>query len=478
MQVRAAYIERLKDKGHTRNYETEFRFQGVLAPYLLSSVVVEIEGDLYALNVARDATSIRENQRALREAQELLHAQVEELTATEELSSALQQSNEQSNRDIRVLYSGDGGTCEPAWACRVDILSDEKLASQLTDYPYPFFAFWSDSKGKQRIKWTTRKRPTPFIHLDDPSIPYYPQIKRSLKRQVESQTIPTQGIGSQYSPTTGQNITTFWKVSPDRKDAKGQGSAEYVEARYTAGLVTQPISVYGAVLPGGYQFAILSPDGLVVYHSDTTRNLRENFFAEAGQNSDLRSRVRMRSEGPVTATYIGRPHRMYVVPMSAGNQDGPWTIVIFRDLHLEEVLNLEILSLVTILFVLYVAAVILIMVAVHLLHKGNAARWFWPDSRKAGAYRWLALVNGVTALMLLILFQMPAFLALLFCGILIPAGAIAFNLALLRRHDDKASPKDVENKTTSDRWQLYFAGACATLISTACSSIRQSRSCD
>ena len=84
MQVRAAYIERLKKQGQTRNYETEFRLQGVLAPYLLSSVVVEIEGDLYALNVARDAISIRENQRALREAQDLLHEQVEELTATEE----------------------------------------------------------------------------------------------------------------------------------------------------------------------------------------------------------------------------------------------------------------------------------------------------------------------------------------------------------------------------------------------------------
>jgi hypothetical protein len=32
--------------------------------------------------------------------------------------------------------------------------------------------------------------------------------------------------------------------------------------------------------------------------------------------------------------------------MTAANQDGLWTIVIFRDLHLEEVLNLEILSLV------------------------------------------------------------------------------------------------------------------------------------
>ena len=145
---------------------------------------------------------------------------LDKLTATEELSSALQQSNEQSNRDIRVLYSGDGGICEPQWACKVDILSDEKLASQLTEYPYPFFAFWSDSKGKQQIKWTTRKRPTPFIHLDD-SIHTLLSANQARTQSVRSihKSIPTQGIGSQYSPTTGQNITTFWKVftRPNRR---------------------------------------------------------------------------------------------------------------------------------------------------------------------------------------------------------------------------------------------------------------------
>ncbi|MGH7915322.1 MAG: response regulator [Candidatus Binataceae bacterium] len=87
-QARAEFVERLTDKGHVRNLETDFRFQGVLVPYLLSSVVVEIAGELYALNVARDATSIKENERALREAQERLHAQVERLTATEALLRA------------------------------------------------------------------------------------------------------------------------------------------------------------------------------------------------------------------------------------------------------------------------------------------------------------------------------------------------------------------------------------------------------
>jgi PAS domain S-box-containing protein len=60
----------------------------VVAPYLMSSVVLEIDGELHALNVARDATSVKENERALHEMQERLRAQVERLTATEALLRA------------------------------------------------------------------------------------------------------------------------------------------------------------------------------------------------------------------------------------------------------------------------------------------------------------------------------------------------------------------------------------------------------
>ena len=131
-----------------------------------------------------------------------------------------------------MVYNATDGTCVPKWACRVDILTNEQLSPQLKTYPYPFYAFWSDSKGQQRIKWTTRKRPTPFIRLDDPTVPYYPEVKRALKRQADSPSVPTQGIGSQYSATTGQNITTFWKVVPEPKDAGGQDADEHSEERY------------------------------------------------------------------------------------------------------------------------------------------------------------------------------------------------------------------------------------------------------
>ncbi len=180
--------------------------------------------------------------------------------------------------------------------------------------------------------------------------------------------------------------------------------------------------------------------------------------------SDLRSRVRMRSEGPVTATYIGRPHRMYVVPMAAGNQDGPWTIVIFRDLHLEEVLNLEILSLVTILFVLYVGAVILIMVAVHLLHKGNAARWFWPDSRKAKQYQRVALTGLVAMVLLLLLsrFLTPGSL-LLFAAVIPAAGLVSAVVIVIRRVDKHAAGPEQE-PPDADQWKSAYFLAAASLV--------------
>ena len=403
---------------------------------------------------------------------------LDKLTASTELQSALKQSREQSNRDIRVLYGTDERTCEPNWACEVFVLDPKEtdepgdvgnrtdIAKNFADYPYPFFAFWSDSKGKQRIKWTTRKRPTPFLQLDDPSVPFYPEVKRALKRQVDSQAEPVQGIGTQYSPTTGQNITTFWKVELHPKDLTGKPleGDESLAGRYAASLVTQPISVYDAILPGGYQFAVLSPDGTVVFHSDTTRNLRENFFAETGQNPNLRSRVRMRSEGPVTATYIGRPHRMYVMPMAAGNQNGVWTIVLFRDLHLEEVLNLEMLSMVTILFTVYGVTLALIMVFVHRMREGNASRWFWPDSRKSENYRRVAIASlaAIVLLLLVPLFLPPAFC--LVAAAVIPAAALIWAAVMVAHRDALDSSAIAEDQDTSEQWKSRYFEAAATLV--------------
>jgi PAS domain S-box-containing protein len=81
-EERAVYIQQLMNEGRVRNLAVDFRLGGLVVPYLMSAVVVDVDGEVHALNVARDATSIRENERALREAQERLRTQVERLTAT------------------------------------------------------------------------------------------------------------------------------------------------------------------------------------------------------------------------------------------------------------------------------------------------------------------------------------------------------------------------------------------------------------
>jgi hypothetical protein len=173
----------------------------------------------------------------------------------------------------------------------------------------------------------------------------------------------------------------------------------------------------------------------------------------------------MRSEGAVTANYIGRPHRMWVLPMTAANQDGLWTIVIFRDLHLEEVLNLEIISLVSFLFLIYAAAITLIMTSVHWMRRGQSAVWFWPDSHKARQYRRIAVTNLVVVVLLLLLSHLVQdSLTLLLCAALIPAAALVWAVVMAGRRDDLQALPDEPDPAPLNHWQAAYFQAAATLV--------------
>jgi hypothetical protein len=385
------------------------------------------------------------------------------------------------DKKVTVHYYGPSHDvkCDPDSACESKILDDPNPPIIQTDppiiqeYPYLFFVFWADDKGNQLVKWTTRNRPTPFIALDNSSVPYLPAVKRALRNTEHSGRPSIQGIGSQYSPTTGQNITVFWEtftVEKKTKDGKcvvekkTEGGKCVVEKMWT-GLVTEPVSVFNAVLPGGFQFAVLTPAGDVVFHSDPTRNLRENFFAETDQDPDLRSRVRMRSAGPVVADYMGAPHRMYVQPMAAANQDGQLTIVVFRDLHVEETMNLQILSLISIMFSLYAGAITIALAATYWIRRGDGARiWLWPDSCKTRKYSAMAMANLAAVVLILILSSYLPPRALLLCAGLIPLAVLLANVVRLRTRRDLAASSDQPDGTNSSFWQYPYFGVGLTLL--------------
>src|SRR6266568_3735652 len=187
-------------------------------------------------------------------------------------------------------------------------------------YPYLLVASWSDRKGNQQIKWTTKASVTPFLNLN--SLGYYSEVKAAFSdvnlafaHRGSPISAAMQGVGSEYSSNTGENITIFWKLF----DVWGNAvtGAVPVDSKdvFCASLVVRPISVVGPVLPAGFQFAVIKSDGTVLFHSDRTRNLRENFLDETDQNQEVRSRVLMRASGPLVTNYMGRPHRLYLSPM-------------------------------------------------------------------------------------------------------------------------------------------------------------------
>ena len=82
-EERQLFFQKMKADGHVRELEVDFLFQGAVVPYLASSVVIDLDGEACALGVGHDITRLKEDERALHEAQQRLRAQVEELTSTQ-----------------------------------------------------------------------------------------------------------------------------------------------------------------------------------------------------------------------------------------------------------------------------------------------------------------------------------------------------------------------------------------------------------
>src|SRR5262249_22083 len=136
-------------------------------------------------------------------------------------------------------------------------------------------------------------------------------------------------------------------------------------------------------------------------------------------------------------------------------------VIIFRDTRLEETMNLEVLSLASVMLLLYAAAMALLLLLAHWMRMGRGnGIWLWPDSRKAGTYCWLVIANSLGPLLLFVLPQFLNPFALFSCAVLIPLCAMVVNLLFLRRQECA----DETNETHSSRWQLAYVLACATLL--------------
>ena len=214
-------------------------------------------------------------------------------------------------------------------------------------------AVWIDKRGNQVQKWSTktqitgRARHRSFQHFHD-------LIADDLWTVSDETNTYRFTIEPLRSPTTSELGVFFALKSSERNDGAknpalnsvGQPDAdvgkqpEQIEPQEFFGLNVRPQSVVDPIVPPGYGFAILAPDGKVLFHSQEGLSLEENFFEEVGDPAEVRATAQSGRPAKWNGDYHGRPHRIRMEPLGAfkGN---PWLIVAFQEL--QPVLDAEVL---------------------------------------------------------------------------------------------------------------------------------------
>jgi len=293
---------------------------------------------------------------------------------------------------------------------------------KVSDYPYFRRLFVFDSLGFERVSWTVDAEAPPPLRVCDR--PYFQGVLRNDLWFLSDQGLTGARfrVDPIYSKSTGEYLTAI--ARPYTIEPKTQPVDFGVMAMFTP-----MMALMGPVLPPDYGFAVIDPSGKVLFHSDTTKNGRENLFDELGDSRALRAAVLARHPNWVREHYLGEDYGFFVSPFNS-IQGCPWSLVVFSnraelgDKALERTLLLALLC--GMYFVVLVAAVALLrsLLPCH--------RLIWPIDTMIGSYCHIALVLGLIVLLTYaLIFQASANVLLIFAA-LIPVSAIAFSILKMR----------------------------------------------
>lgn len=293
--------------------------------------------DLFAFQRIRD--------QAEREVEELAREVEKRLLA--EVGSAY--------KELVQLEGGAGG---------MDLTKPESRTSWHARF-YPFWDNFSlvDPKGEQALKCSRNK-----------VVPGAAKVKERnyYQRVVDADLWYLQGDGNRpYFVEPITSWTTGERQAVLSKPASVQG--------YSASMLVFPMtSLIQPVLPPGFEFVVIDNGrerGKVLFHSDSERNLAEDFFAETDQDKRLRSAVFAKRSETMPLRYWGRDHFAHVEPV-----DGiPWTIVALRDRSLLRAVNMEWIVTTAFFVLFYLGLVLLLLLGFLAIRPAYRATWLWPD---------------------------------------------------------------------------------------------------
>lgn len=324
---------------------------------------------------------------------------------------------------------------------------------------------WIQTDGQQAVKWSVSSNMTPLIWVGD-----RPYVQEILSRRGYPVDMPSANFGTSrrfhllpiYSRLRAENVLACSIAAPAPVVA-GRSNLAVVCAEF------EPQSLMRALLPAGYQFALVDREGLVQFHSDIRRNLRENLLVECNGNPRLQAALEARSTDEFAGDYYQRRHRLHVTPLPGL----PWTLVVLRDHRLLDAIRTS--QVTTLLSVLAAAALAIVAVlwmatgVGHLIQGRSAGlpRWFWPNQACLPWYRISSRIHA-TILALVVLLTLTQFALSQHPGIFLflfglgPLSA-AVSCLFLRWATDR-SPSGRNTLVTAADQRLYVSWLATTLV--------------
>ena len=289
-------------------------------------------------------------------------------------------------------------------------------------YPYFKQLLWVNEKGEPYLAWTPTAGDDPtqpprawwIMPMDPPPLelrdrPYFKDVQRGRLWELGPEALACDqgcscpgdahrtdpdGAGSGCSEDEASRDGPIrFAIQPVRSRIDGENTVVLAVAIWdtvdpqVALIATPLLSLIGPVVPPGFGFAVLDDTGTVLFHSDATHNLQENFFQESEDARALIAAVQARRAESVAGAYTAKAHRLYTAPL----QNTPWSVVAFYDRGFIDTMHIGVAEAWLAMFGLYVAACVVGGLGLQLWRRRYRAEWLWPDPARAALY-WQAAV--------------------------------------------------------------------------------------
>jgi hypothetical protein len=274
--------------------------------------------------------------------------------------------------------------------------------------------FWIDSSGRQVLQFSTRKYGGSLIDVETRKyfqdagnwqLPGNPDIRFML----QSITSMTSGEKLAAISMNSNLILTKKKENPntgqENNHQEKNSETNLIKPKVVA-MTTQPVSLIDTIMPEGYGCCIIDKEGDVWFHSNTRRNLQENFIREVENNKALISAVNSRQAKHLDLDYQDMGHKCYVMPIP----DIPLYIITFHEmrytaaLHSTTIIHTLFFTIILLLFngLLFVVASSSNYRKSRLKRKFVPFEWFRPLRKNKKTYRHLVPVNIVIIAILIV----------------------------------------------------------------------------